>query len=128
MLLITQPLSNTRVGHRCVFDITGGVFRASVPVSSGGLSALVTHGEILFTGAGDGVLRKMTGAQPALSGPSAIVVLPSYSTPRWASVYSRVCGNRPQLMPGAQSEYVSTEHRACIKAVSTEHGVGTHHE
>jgi len=54
-------LTGTSSGDMCVFDITGGVFRASVPVSSGGLSALVTHGEILFTGAGDGVLRKMTG-------------------------------------------------------------------
>ena len=112
-------LSKARVGHRCVFDITGGVFRASVPVSSGGLSALVTHGEILFTGAGDGVLRKMTGAQPALSGPSAIVALPSYSTLRWASVYSRVCGNRPQLMPGARSEHVSRERAPGQQRAST---------
>eukprot|EP00658_Telonema_sp_P-2_P025115 TRINITY_DN20112_c0_g1_i4.p1 TRINITY_DN20112_c0_g1~~TRINITY_DN20112_c0_g1_i4.p1 ORF type:complete len:428 (-),score=108.87 TRINITY_DN20112_c0_g1_i4:363-1646(-) len=54
-------LAGTSSGDLGVFDIVGRVFRASVPVSSGGVGAICTHGELVYTGSGDGVLRKMTG-------------------------------------------------------------------
>eukprot|EP00656_Telonema_subtile_P052062 TRINITY_DN7148_c0_g2_i9.p1 TRINITY_DN7148_c0_g2~~TRINITY_DN7148_c0_g2_i9.p1 ORF type:complete len:551 (-),score=116.14 TRINITY_DN7148_c0_g2_i9:242-1894(-) len=54
-------LTGTSSGDMGVFDIIGRVFRASVPVSSGGLFSVCTAGELVYTGSGDGVLRKMTG-------------------------------------------------------------------
>ena len=41
----------------------GGVYRASVPVCSGGLLSVVSHdeAEVVFCGGGDGTIRKLTG-------------------------------------------------------------------
>jgi len=53
--------AGTTTGDMCVFDVRSQIFRASVPTASGGLKALAQHGEFVFVGAGDGVLKKLMG-------------------------------------------------------------------
>jgi len=53
--------AGTSTGDLCVFDIKAKIFRASVPISSGGLQTLTQHGEYLFAGCGDGTVRKVMG-------------------------------------------------------------------
>jgi len=53
--------AGTTTGDLCVFDIRSQIFRASVPVSSGGLKAMAQHGEYVFIGSGDGSLKKLMG-------------------------------------------------------------------
>lgn len=53
--------AGTTTGDLCVFDIRSKIFRASVPVSSGGLKSMAQHGEYVFIGSGDGSLKKLMG-------------------------------------------------------------------
>jgi len=53
--------AGTTTGDLCVFDVRAKVFRASVPVSSGGIKAMAQHGEYVFVGSGDGCLKKLMG-------------------------------------------------------------------
>ena len=57
--VVTELAIGTTTGDLCVFDIRSQIFRASVPVSSGGLKAMAQHGEYVFIGSGDGSLKKV---------------------------------------------------------------------
>uniref|UniRef100_A0A7S2UWQ1 Anaphase-promoting complex subunit 4 WD40 domain-containing protein n=1 Tax=Fibrocapsa japonica TaxID=94617 RepID=A0A7S2UWQ1_9STRA len=55
-------MCGTAVGDLAVFRTSTRVYRASVPVSSGGLTALTTVGSSLLCGAGDGTVKKLVGS------------------------------------------------------------------
>lgn len=56
-------LCGTAVGDFIVFKIDGGVnvYRASVPVSSNGVTSIVVGAGHVFAGAGDGKIKKLSG-------------------------------------------------------------------
>lgn len=57
----TCLLAGTSNGEFAVFNTEHFVYRTSVPISSNGVTALLTFGEKLFVGSGDGVLKQLSG-------------------------------------------------------------------
>lgn len=54
-------LAGTTSGEVCIFNLTSKIFRASIPVSSNGITSLLeVRGEVLV-GSGDGTIKKLTG-------------------------------------------------------------------
>lgn len=54
-------LAGTSNGEFCVFNVQHKIYRTSVPISSNGVTSLVSRGEKLFVGSGDGMVKLLNG-------------------------------------------------------------------
>lgn len=54
-------IAGTTSGELCVFSLTSRIFRASIPVSSNGITSILEFRGEVIVGSGDGKIKKLTG-------------------------------------------------------------------